>query len=317
MLKISSNLQNMKLAKKLTILLLLIFIGGTIFSGIALANVLNYKAENEIKTNARLLLRTIDSVRSYTNAEVSPELQSRLKPDEFLAQTIPSYSSRKVFENFRMDNDSYSKFFYKEAMLNPTNLRDKADSLETEIVKKFGKDQNLKELSGFRSFSFNGDKFFYIARPLSIKESTCLRCHSTPDVAPKNMIKLYGTQNGFGWKLNDINGAQIVSVPASEVFQKTRQSFVLVMGIVTLVFAIAIYMANFWIKRYVVRPIKQVVRVAEAVSIGDMDAEFEKASNDEIGSLVEAFTRMKLSLVMAITRFEQYRIGNRQQSKDR
>ena len=28
------------------------------------------------------------------------------------------------------------------------------------------------------------------------------------------MTKIYGKNNGFGWKINDIVGAQIVSVPA-------------------------------------------------------------------------------------------------------
>jgi protein-histidine pros-kinase len=28
------------------------------------------------------------------------------------------------------------------------------------------------------------------------------------------MTKVYGKNNGFGWKLNDLIGAQIVSVPA-------------------------------------------------------------------------------------------------------
>ena len=30
-----------------------------------------------------------------------------------------------------------------------------------------------------------------------------------------SMIKQYGTANGFGWKLHDVIGAQIISVPAS------------------------------------------------------------------------------------------------------
>jgi protein-histidine pros-kinase len=28
------------------------------------------------------------------------------------------------------------------------------------------------------------------------------------------MVKIYGTANGFGWKLNEVIGAQMVSVPA-------------------------------------------------------------------------------------------------------
>lgn len=194
-------------------------------------------------------------------------------------------------------------------MLNPTNIQDKADYFEEDLVKRFSLDKNIKELSGFRSIG-NQD-FFYIAQPISVTDATCLKCHSTPEVAPKEMIKIYGSKNGFGWKLNQVLGTQIVSVPASQVFQNARQSFVLVMGIVVIIFAITIFLANLWLKRYIVRPIKQIVRVAEAVSTGDMEAEFEKVSNDEVGNLVEAFTRMKLSLAMAITRFEQYRIGSR------
>lgn len=304
----SWNFNNFPLGKKLTVLLLVIFIAGITLSGIALSGILNYKAQDEVSSNGKLLFKTINSVRSYTNDEVNPELEARLGKDEFAAQTIPAYSARKVFEKLRNEDDAYKDFFYKEAMLNPTNPRDKADSVETELIQKFRKEKNLKFLSGFRSF--DQEQFYYIARPLAITESSCLRCHSTPDVAPKNMIKIYGTENGFGWKLNLINGVQIVSIPASQVLQKANQSFLLVMGIVTIIFAIAIYVANFWLKRYVVQPIKRVVRVAEAVSTGDMDAEFEKVGNDEVGSLVEAFTRMKISLVMAIRSFERYRGGN-------
>jgi methyl-accepting chemotaxis protein len=307
--KMLVNFPNQTLANKLTILLLVLFLSGITLSGAALASVLNYKAQNEISSNAWLLLHTMNSVRSYTNDEVTPSLQSRLEADEFLPQTIPSYASLKVLENLKRENESYKKYIYKEAMFNPTNPQDKADNFEIEIVQRFRHNKNLKFLSDYRSFL--GDKFFYIARPIAITEPKCLECHSKPEVAPKNMINIYGDKNGFDWKLNEINGTQIVYIPASEVLQRTRQSFVLVMGIVTLIFASAIFWANYWLKRFVIRPIKQVVRIADAVSTGNLDANFDKAANDEIGSLVEAFTRMKLSLVMAIKRYERYRTSNR------
>ena len=307
--KISQTIKNLALAQKLTVLLLLIFLGGITLSGIALANILNYKAQAEITSNASLLFQTLNSVRSYTNDEVTPHLQASLGVDGFLPQVVPSYSSRKVFERLRKNNDFSKSFLYKEAMLNPTNIKDLADSFEKNIVHGLRDAKSRKDISGFRSVS--AEKYFYIAHPLAITDATCLRCHSTPDNAPKQMIQVYGKENGFGWKLNEVLGAQIVSVPISEVFQKARYSFLVVMGIVTMIFALAIYMANFWIRRYVVRPIKRVVRVAEAVSTGDMEADFEKVSNDELGSLVEAFTRMKLSLLMAIKKLEQYRTEDR------
>ncbi|MEO0971314.1 MAG: HAMP domain-containing protein, partial [Cyanobacteria bacterium J06639_18] len=136
----------------------------------------------------------------------------------------------------------------------------------------------------------------------------------TPDVAPKAMIEMYGDQNGFGWQLNKPLGTQILSIPTNEVLQKANTSLAIVMSIVTVIFAFAICMTNYWVKRYVVRPIKHVVNVAEAVSTGNMEAEFDnkfggKVSKDEIGNLVEAFTRMKISLVMAIRALEKYRFN--------
>lgn len=307
--RISESFKNLALAQKLTVILLVIFLGGITLSGFALAEILNYKAQNEIASNALLLLRTINSVRFYTNSEVTPLLEASAG-QSFLPQVIPAYSSRKVFENLRKVNNDYKDFLYKEAMLNPSNPQDMADSFEKNIIQSFSEQKNLKETSGFRSLA--GDKYFYIARPIVITDASCLRCHSTPEVAPKEMIKSYGDKNGMGWKLNEVLGAQIVSVPTTEVVHRSHQSINVVMSILTIIFAIAIYVANFWLKRYVVRPINRVVRVAEAVSTGDMEADFEKVSNDEVGSLVEAFTRMKLSLVMAMRRLEQYRVENRE-----
>lgn len=315
--KIRSLFRSLKLARKLTVLLIVIFLGGITFSGIALAKIINYKAQNEIGSNAALLFKTLNSVRSYTNTEITPELQARLEKEEFLPQLIPSYSSRKVFEKIRQDE--YKDFLYKEAMLNPTNIQDKADEFETQIIEQFRNTKNLEnEISGFRNLA--NERYFYIARPLVITESSCLRCHSTPDIAPQEMIDIYGEENGFGWELNKVLGAQIVSIPTTEILQRANRSIIFVMGIVTTIFALAVYMTNYWLRRYVVQPIKHVVRVAEAVSTGDMEADFgknlERVSKDEIGSLVEAFTRMKISLVMAIKRLEQYRLDHRE-PKDR
>jgi hypothetical protein len=39
------------------------------------------------------------------------------------------------------------------------------------------------------------------------------------------MIKLYGGDNGFGWKLDDVIGAQIVSVPVSVPVRIAENAF--------------------------------------------------------------------------------------------
>jgi len=291
-------LNNLKLSRKFNLLLLTVFLIAVISSGLAFSALLNRNAEQEVTAKANLLLQTMLSVRQYTLTQVNPELAPRLETEpEFLPQTVPGYSAREVMEGLRKD-PAYTDFFYKEATLNPTNLRDKADPFETKLVEKFRADGNLKEQTGYRQTSA-GD-LFYIARPIQIKQESCLRCHSTPTAAPKSQLTTYGSTNGFGWKLNEIVGAQIISVPASGIIDKARQAFWVFMGIVIVLLALILLLINWLLRQTVVNPLNQIARVANDVSMGNLDAEFEQKSNDEIGKLSDAFNRMKTSLVMAM-----------------
>ena len=62
------------------------------------------------------------------------------------------------------------------------------------------------------------------ARPVRVDDQACLACHSTPEAAPPTMIDVYGRQNGFGWKLGDVIGAQVVSVPESVAAAQARST---------------------------------------------------------------------------------------------
>jgi HAMP domain-containing protein len=291
-------LKNLKLGTKLNILLLLIFIGVVTTSGLTLSKILGDNAKDKVASQAFLLLETMGSVRDYTATQVNPELAPRLEKEEwFLPQTVPAYSAREVFEKLRK-REQYSNFFYKEATLNPTNPRDKADPFETSIVEKFRNQSGLKQVTGFRSLP--GGELFYVASPLVISEKSCLRCHSTPENAPKSQIATYGRDNGFGWQLNEIIGAKIVSVPASTVFNEARRLQFLVVGSLSIFFLLAMIMINIFLKFAVTNPLKRMAQLSKKVSTGDMEGEFEHPVNDEIGILAASLNRMKVSLQMAM-----------------
>jgi HAMP domain-containing protein len=307
------KLKNLQLGQKFTLLLVIVFLGGVLASSLALSSVLNRSTQGQLTTKALMLMETMNSIRAYTSEHIQPEIVDRLET-EFLPESVPAYSAREVFEKFRL-NPSYSDFFYKEATLNPTNLRDKADDFEAELVNQFRqRPDDASEMSGFRSTP--AGNLYYIARPIKITEQSCLECHSTPQAAPASMIERYGPANGFGWELNEIVCAQMISVPAARVMQGARQSLVLILGIFVTAFAIAIILVNLWLKRMVVRPLNRMAQVAEAVSMGDTKAEFVQDSQDEVGKLAEAFNRMRLSLQMAMQRLERYREGRRSSAND-
>ncbi|NJO57829.1 MAG: DUF3365 domain-containing protein [Richelia sp. RM2_1_2] len=288
----------MKIGTKVNFILTIVFLIGILVSAIALSDVLQQKAQNEINSKASALMTMNNSVRSYTNERVGPLLSPQVEIQEnFIPESIPSYSVREVFEYFR-NTPEYANFFYKDATLNPTNLRDKADDFETEIVNSFRQQPDKTSLSGFRTMS--GIKLYYTAKPFAIKNESCLRCHSIPENAPKSQLTTYGSEHGFGWTLNDILGAQIVYVPAEEILENAHRSFILVTGIVAMVFTIVIIIINLLLKRTVLRRIKRIATVAEQVSVGNMDVNFGRQNKDEIGDLAEAFNRMKYSLEIAM-----------------
>jgi HAMP domain-containing protein len=291
-------LRNLKLGTRFNLLLLLVFICGVSISGVALSTMLQRKAQAEVASKAMTLMQTMTAVRNYTNTHINPLLAPRLETESvFIPETVPAYAATEVFENLRR-NEGYNNFFYKEATLNPTNLRDKADTFETTIVEHFRQESGTKEISDFRSIP--SGRVFYIARPLAITKESCLRCHSTPEAAPKSQLATYGKENGFGWKLNEIVAAQIISVPAEEVFASAKQSLSLAIGILISIFAVVILIINFLLKQTVIQPIKKISHLAKEVSTGKITDDFEQTSNDEIGILAASFNRMKSSLEIAM-----------------
>lgn len=296
-------LKKLKVGTKFNLILTLVFISGIVLSAAALSRVLQQKAQDEVTSSALLLIQTMNSVRNYTSERVNPLLQPRLNTEPvFIPETVPAYSAIEIFEDIRK-NESYKNFFYKEATLNPTNLRDKADSFETELVKHFRNKLETKELSGFRNLPEGN--MFYIARPLAIKKESCLQCHSIPAVAPKSLLTTYGTEHGFGWKLNQIIATQIVYVPADKVFESARQSLSLFMGILISIFAIVVLLINLVLKQTVIEPIRKMAKMAYEVSTGKISSDFAQNSNDEIGALAAAFNRMKSSLEIAMNLLNQ------------
>lgn len=293
--------KNLKLGSKLNILLGIILLLLTISMGLVLSRVLQNYAEQVVADRASMLIETMNSVRNYTDTQVNPELSDRLETEEvFLPQTVPAYSAREVFEHLR-SQEQYSEFFYKEATINPTNVRDKADKFETEIVQSF-RDEPQQQIKGFRSIP--GGEIFYIARPLKIEKESCLRCHSDPKIAPASLIASYGDRNGFGWKLNEIVGAQIISVPSSQVLDAAQQLRNLVLSKIIIFSLVAGLLVNLFLKFTITEPLKKMSHSSKQLSMGDMDMEFEQKTNDEIGILAASLNRLKVSLKMAMDMLE-------------
>jgi HAMP domain-containing protein len=142
----------------------------------------------------------------------------------------------------------------------------------------------------------------YLARPFQIKDPACLACHTTAEMAPPAMVKIYGTANGFGWKLNEVIGAQIVSVPMNLPIRNANRAFVTFISSLAVVFAVLFIALNVMLTLLIVQPITQLSHAADQISKGKLDIEELPAKGrDEVSQLGQAFNRMRRSLEKAIS----------------
>jgi len=290
----------MGLRLKFNLVLLLVFLLGLGITGYQSYQLLHKNARDEVVRNAGVMMEAALSVRGYTVGKVKPHLEARLA-EEFLPQTVPAFAATEIMNELRK---KYPEYGYKEATLNPTNPRDRAVEWEADIVNSFRNMKETNEISGTRDTPTG--KSLYLARPIQIKDQACLVCHSVPGAAPVSMIKLYGANNGFGWKHMEIVGAQIVSVPMSLPIENANRAFYTFMVSLTVVFVVLFVILNLMLSLLIIRPIRRMSQAADQISTGNMDVDdLRESGRDEVALLAKSFNRMRRSLEKAIQLIDQ------------
>jgi len=290
----------LSLAAKFNIVFVTIFGVGFVAASAVTDYLLRQDAREETLQTARMLMEAASAARSYTSNQILPLLETQLQT-AFLPQSIPSYAAT---ENLNQLIKSHPDFSYKEATLNPTNPRDRAADWEADVVNTLRAKPALKELVGERVTATG--PVLYVARPLQITNGACLSCHSVPNNAPKTMIDIYGPNNGFGWKLMEIIGAQVVSVPMDVPLQRAKIILRTYMLSMLGIFVFLFIALNVMVHLFVTRRIVQMSRLADQVSLGKFSAEeLDVKGNDELSMLARSFSRMRTSLASAMKMLDE------------
>ncbi|WP_019588307.1 HAMP domain-containing protein [Deinococcus apachensis] len=95
-----------------------------------------------------------------------------------------------------------------------------------------------------------------------------------------------------------------VGVPNTQAAINLRNTLLLVLSVSLLALALAASLAVRSARR-VVQPIERLVKVADAISMGDLTRPVQADRNDEIGDLAQALERMRLSLEAAMDRLRR------------
>jgi len=285
----------MGLRAKFNLVILAAFAVGFLIAAVVLDRVFVDSAREQVLQNARIMMTAVNAIRSYTDQELVPLLPKEVD-GKFVAENVPAFAAQK---NFKVVQAAFAGYTYREPALNPTNPADRAQDWEADVIGLFRNDPVRRELVVERDTPVGPT--LNLARPVSIDDEACLTCHSASAAAPAALTRTYGTANGFGWKLNETVGAQILSVPMAVPLKLARDAYFTFMAILIAIFAVVFVILNLLLHYMVIVPVKRVSKAADAVSMGEEDVEvYVKPGKDEISSLSISFNRMQESLKHAM-----------------
>ncbi|KPA18298.1 HAMP domain-containing protein [Candidatus Magnetomorum sp. HK-1] len=290
----------MRLRNRLNLILFIIFSIVLIFFAVISYTMEHKQAREEVLQTAQLILEMSVAIRQYTIDEIRPLLQAHSET-QFMPQSIPSYA---VISTFSLLKKNLKDYVYKETVLNPKNPLNRASEWEVELIRTFRAETDLKILMGNRQTRTNN--LMYMAMPFKITDQTCLKCHDTPSIAPPEIIKKYG-DNGFGWKLNEIQGARIITVSTSLARKKAQKSVFTLMISIVCIFALILVTINLILQNSVIHPIIGLSGIAEQISMGKKSiADFPQIKIYEFKKLLSSIKRLKISRDHTLDILKQY-----------
>ena len=284
----------MSLLLRVNLALIAVFGVGATIAGFSCRALLQRNAEQDIHAEAELMIDSALAARDYTASEIAPLLHEQMQA-QFLPQSIPFYAATEQFLRLHASHPDYA---YREATLNPTNPRDRATDWQADIIERFRNDASAGEVSGERATPVGPS--LYLAKPIRAT-AECLDCHGAASAAPATVVARYGRDNGYGWQLGDVVGAQVVSVPIASAEARAARIFQAFLGSLIGVFASLLLVVNLVLYLMVVRPVRRMAESADRVSVGESTApEFAESGGAEIVTLARAFNRMRRSLDKAL-----------------
>ncbi len=166
--------------------------------------------------------------------------------------------------------------------VNPTNAPDEferqallaIDRGDREVVSQFGEFTRFETIDGAQHFR-------YFA-PLYTEES-CLSCHGDD-----------------GYKVGDLRGGISVIMPTDRLDEATGRNYVItLLGAVAASAAVSLII--FWLlQRTVVRPLRRLEDAAQEIGKGNYDTQVLADSEDEIGDVGRAMTKMQRAIRLSV-----------------
>lgn len=192
----------------------------TVLIGLASYKFSELAAMREARSKSQIILDYVYAGREYFKKVQRPLILELVEKERFYPDLMSGFAiSRGMWEEFHGKMAGYE---FKQATLDPLYAVNKADPMEAELIDKFSKNEGIAVKEGI--VERQGQKYFYLAKPIKVDSKGCLACHGLPLDAPKDQVEIYGTEHGYNWKLGEVISSYIVYVSVQEALQNAKRT---------------------------------------------------------------------------------------------
>ena len=228
----------------------LLLVAYTIIITVVYQQVKNTVIENKLdELNQHILYQK--ALRQYINTELKPVIynlqkQQIISYDYFDPHVLSgSFIARHIYQYFdeSLDSKNMNSWKYRLAAKNPFNPINQATPAEIELLNKFNKNHDLKNIHVIETI--NGEETLYYAAPFNPNNASCLRCHGVPKTAPKELVERYGSESGFYEKIGEIRAFFSYRLNLSKSMAYANKPFIAI-SIIIFAFIIIFYVIAAW-----------------------------------------------------------------------
>lgn len=177
------------------------------FFAFALNLHLGHLMEREAREKASLILSQVGAVQGYVRITLRPAMYRILPENQFVLEAMStSYITRFIMSDLNLAKEAFT---YRRVGIGARNPDYEARPLERKLIGRFEADPKLVHVEEF--VELEGERHFVTAQPQRF-EAACLHCHGDPDKAPRELIERYGDKRGFGRKVGQLAGIDMVSL---------------------------------------------------------------------------------------------------------
>ena len=203
--------------------------------------------ESEQKNIKSLLLYT-RALSSFVADVQRPEV-NRVCPKNVFSPPLhsSSYITRRVidYSNIERIKVGLQPLEFKFASPNPLNPLNKANPFEESLFKRL---ENNQILSYDTLRTVHKKTYHYMVLSGNRMRASCLACHDSAQTAPKEMVAIYGTKSGYGYKVGDLASIISIRMDVTALLEAHYHKMVLSAIFLAIVFILG-YLAIVWLIR--------------------------------------------------------------------